>query len=174
MADINLLPTDIAPKGPTGKLANALKRVAIYGSLALVLFLMGVGAYVLFIQTQIRTSKNQQQQLEASIKSLEQTEQRVVLLKDRIKKAGTILSEETSTPAIDSFESFTLTIPQTARLAEAKVTTERTEVSYVVSSSSDLTQLMAGVFSLEEYKKINLTSFGFSPTAGYLVSLEME
>lgn len=174
MADINLLPTDIAPKSPVNKAANLLKKIAIYGAVALVLFLLAVGGYILFVQSQIRTSIANQNQLEDSIRSLEQTEQSVVLLKDRIKRANTVLSEETATPALDSFEELTFTIPQTARLTEVEINTESTEVSYIVASSGDLTQLMAGLFSVEGYETVELTSFGFSPSAGYLVGLVMK
>lgn len=174
MADINLLPTDIAPKGPVNKISNLLKRISIYGAVALVLFLLGVGGYIFFLQSQTRTSLANQQELEQSIRSLEQTEQRVVLLKDRIKRAGSVFSVDTATPALDDFEELTFVVPAGARLTEAEITTENSEVSYLVTSSSDLAQLMAGVFSVEDYEKIELTSFGFSPTAGYLVGLVME
>lgn len=174
MADINLLPKDIAPKGPVNKVANTLKKIAIYASVALVVFLAGAGGYIFYIQSQIRNTLSSQERLEESIKSLEQTEQRVVLLKDRIKRANSVLAEDTATPALDSFEELSLVSPQSATLAEAEITTETTEVSYVVTTSSDLAQLMAALYSVEGYEKIELTSFGFSPSSGYLVGLVLK
>lgn len=171
---INLLPTDIAPKSPINKTANVLKRVAIFGVVILILFLAGIGGYIFFLQRQIVASENNQVQLEDSIKSLQQIEQSLVLLKDRIKRANTILADETVTPALDSFAELTVTIPPSVRLTEAEITTEGTELGFLAPSSSLLAQLMANLYSIDEYEKITLKSFGFSPTSGYLVSLELE
>lgn len=174
MVDINLLPTDISPKSPTKRLAETVKRIAIYASILLIVLLAGVGGYILYLSSQISNSVERQGELQASIESLEQTEQRLVILKDRLQKAGSVLSENTATPALDSFEQLSLNLPPAARLTEATIDREKSEVSYLVGSSSEITQLMAGVFSIDAYDEIRLTSFGFSPTSGYLVGLEME
>lgn len=174
MVDINLLPTDIAPKSPVNRAANLIKRIAIYGAVALIVFLLGIGGYIVYLQSQIRSSVSNQAELENSIRLLEQAEQSLVLLKDRIRRANTVLAKDTATPALENFEELTLVTSQGVGLTDAEINTEVSEVSYIISSSSQLVQLMAGVFSIEAYERIELTSFGFSPTSGYLVGLEMR
>lgn len=171
MAEINLLPTDLAAKSPIKKTADVLKKVAIGGFVLLFLFLIGSGAYLYFLNLQVRNSVANQEELKQSIESLEQTEQQLVIVRDRLDKAETVLGKESAAEELEDFEELAGLIPPTVAVTEADMVSGRSEVSLIAVSSSGLVQLMANLISLELYERIELTSFGFTPGSGYLVSL---
>ena len=90
---INLLPTDLSPKGPVIKLAKSLKNIAIAGFVVFIISLVSLIVFLLFISTNLSSSTARQEQLKTSIKSLEQTEQRLVMVKDRLKYTKQVLGK---------------------------------------------------------------------------------
>ena len=171
---INLLPTDLAPSSPVHKMADVMKRVGIGATVAFILFLLASGVYLIIISTQLRSSNTAQEQLISSIQSLEQTEQRVVLVKDRLQKAKTILGEKTAKTSLGDFETFQQGLPDAVVLTEVEISPDRSEATLLTSSSASLVQVMGTLFALDLYDKVQLKSFGFTPISGYLVTLEFN
>lgn len=86
MANINLLPPDLIPKSSVIKFSNLILNL-VYGGIALFLVLI-LGLVSLFILNSAKTksltaSKNQ---LETVVKSYQETEQQMVLAKDRLER----------------------------------------------------------------------------------------
>lgn len=171
---INLLSGDLVAKKPISKLANSLKNVAYIGYVVLILALIASGAYFFLLRSEINASKAAQDNLKTSIQSLQQTEQSLILVKDRISKAKAIFDAQKSADAISNFEELVTGLPADARMTEGDISSEVTTASFRVSSSTSLVQLMSGIISKNLYKNIQLKSFGYTPNAGYLVGFEMK
>ena len=96
---INLLPTDLGPASAASKLAKNINKITLaIGILFLVMGAAGAGILI-FRSIEIRSLTTKQDQLKANIKSLEATEQKLFLLKDRTQKIKTIFLKPNFLPA---------------------------------------------------------------------------
>jgi Tfp pilus assembly protein PilN len=173
MLRINLLPAEYAASSPIRKTADVFKQIAIAGFSLLILFLIASGIYLFFLNAQVRSSLASQEELKNSIKSLEQTEQRLVLVKDRVAKVKTVLGKKTVDSSIADLKSLTVNLPEDVTVSEADVTPQITEITFSARSSSGLVKLMSNLVLLDSYKRIELKSFSFTPTLGYRVTFKL-
>ena len=170
---INLLPKGLAKESSSVKLAESVKKISQAGLILFILFLIAGIAYLFFLSSQVSSSSTLQDQLKVSIRSLEDTEQRVVLVKDRAEKSASVLDEPSASLSVISFETFSSNLPVGANLVESKITGEKTDATFLTRSSSDLVQLMAAITLSDFYERVELESFGFTPAAGYLITLNL-
>ena len=169
---INLLPTDLTPKGPIVKLANTLKSVSYIAFSVLVITGIGLVAFFVTNSLSIRSTNTQNEELKSSIESLEETEQGIVLVKDRLNKAKAVLGEKSGREEVQALSDLMPQIVPEATLIEAVVDKDNVETTFVTLSSSILSQLMATVISQDTYKAIELISFSYNPNAGYVVGFK--
>lgn len=172
MPAINLLPTDLSPKSSIARASQIIKNVSIVGLVLVITFAVGIIAYLTINSFQIRNSKTQQDQLKVGIKSLEQTEQRLVLTKDRLKYAEEVKGKETAVGALEDLNILVSRLPEGVNIKETQILATKTELSFVVKSSSALTQVLAYLVATDYYEKIKLTSFAFNISSGYVVGVE--
>ncbi|MGB6838664.1 MAG: hypothetical protein WBD86_00925 [Microgenomates group bacterium] len=174
MPAINLLPTDLSPKSAVAKVSNILKRLNIIGLVFLIISAITLIVFVILTSFQIRSSTSRQEQLKTSIKSLEQTEQRFVLVKNRIENAKKVLGKETSVEGVENLSSFFTNLPEGVVIREVQISTAKTELSLVAGTSSGLTQILAMLITDDYYKEVKLSSFGFNRNVGYILSLDLS
>lgn len=171
---INLLPTDLSPKGPVVKIAGFIRSIAVISFSALLITGLGISAFFVVNSLQIKNTNTRNEQLKASIQSLETTEQSVVLVRDRLSKVKQILVQDTGGDETQGLANFINQIPPDVQLAEAIIAKNGVETTFLALSSSSLTQLMAGIISQEDFVGIELVSFSFNPNAGYVVSFDLR
>lgn len=170
---INLLPKGLAKESSSVKFAESAKKISQAGLILFIFFLIAGIAYLFFLSSQVNSSNAVQDQLKVAIRSLEDTEQRVVLIKDRVEKSAFALSEPSASLSVVSFEAFSSNLPAGVNLVETRITGEKTDASFLTRSSSDLVQLMAAITSSDFYERVELESFGFTPAAGYLMTINL-
>lgn len=173
MADINLLPEEITPKGFAVRLAQILRNVATVGLALLVVSGVGIGAFFILTSVEIRSSTARQDQLKSTVKSLEGTEQSLVLLKDRVGKVKQVLGADTVSPSIVKAGTIITSFPPDVSPKEIQIG-DISKITVSVTDTSELTKFMSGVITASKFKRIDLRGFSFSPTGGYLISLEMS
>lgn len=171
---INLLPTDLSPKGPVIKFAKTLRNIATAGFVVFVIFLIALIGFFLFTSTQLSSSTARQEQLETSIKSLEETEQRLVLVKDRLKYTKQVLGEANAADGLGQLKALLLSLPESASISQIDVAKDKVELTLLVTDSLGVTQSLTTLTAAGLYEKIVLLSFGFNPSTGYFVSLELS
>lgn len=169
---INLLPTEFAPSARIARIANLVRNLVFVGLIVFILSTAAMVALFLFDSFSVRQSVARQEVTTGIIKSLETTELRFVLIQDRLSKAKTIVSEAGVGNALSKLKDLLPIISGGASLSGAEITLDKTKFSVTAANSSDLANFLATLVSGNYYKKIDLTSFSFSPTGGYLVSLE--
>jgi len=174
MPAINLLPTDLSPKSSIAKASQIIKNVSIVGLVLVIVSAVGVIAFLVITSFQIRNSNTQQDQLKANIKSLEQTEQRLVITKDRLEYASEVLGKETAVGAIEDLSLLLSTLPEEVHIRDTQVTATKTELSLVAGNSSDLTKVLASLVATDYYEKVKLTSFAFNINLGYVVGVSFS
>ncbi len=171
---INLLPVDLAPTGSIAKIANTLRKVNV---LLIIVFFTGgaiIGAILLVTSIQIRQVSLSNNKLTTNIKSLEKTEQRLVLAKDRIDKAGTILKKNFVSNEVQNLQGFYSQLPEDVVVGEVEVSEKGTDISILTTNSLSLSRLLATVVSLSIYKRVELISFNYNPSLGFISGLHLS
>lgn len=171
---INLLPLDLAPTGSIAKTVHTLKKINVA---LLVIFLIGgiiIGSILLITSIQIRQIAVSNDKLTVNIKSLEKTEQRLVLAKDRIDKAATILNKDSVSNQIQNLQGFYSQLPEDVVVGEVEVSEKGTGISILTTNSLSLSRLLATIVSLNIYKRIELVSFNYNPSLGFITGLHLS
>ncbi|MBI4153451.1 hypothetical protein HY503_00410 [Candidatus Woesebacteria bacterium] len=174
MAVINLLPTDISPKGPVIKISNLIKNLAVASFVLFLLTALAMLAMFVFNSVLIRNLNQSSEALKTSIKGLETTEAGLVLVKDRLSKARDVLAADSGGDEAEGLGSITSALPGNVALSEAEISKDMLNTTFVATSSQGLTALMAQIISQDAFAKVELVSFSFSPNAGYIPSFSMK
>ena len=171
MPAINLLPTELLPSASLLKTARLLKTVLTVGFGIFVVVVLGLVGFFSVNALSLRSSNAKQEELKNSIKSFEQTEQGLVLVKDRLAKVKEVGAKENADNEIEALSGLFGKIPPGVSLTEAVISKDELDSTFVVGDSSVLGQFMAGLITTEGFNKIELLSFSFNPSVGYLVSV---
>lgn len=172
MANINLLPSDFGPKGSVLKIAGVLKKLIV--SLFFILLVLGslVFGYVMFLKVELKKSQLAQENLKSSIKILEQTEQKLYLLKDRISKIKSVFAMEnlgSDIPFVDNILSQCTDIS----FSDIRVLPKKIVISLATPRNASLGSFFDNLNQDVNFESVKVNSITFSPTAGYLVDLEL-
>lgn len=173
MTAINLLPTDLSPRSSTVKVADTAKKIAIAIFALIVVFAIAAIIFFMTISVQIRNLSGKNEQLRASVSSLEETEQRLVLIRDRLKKVEAVQAKDTTSIQLEPLKEILPNFPPTVTLRELSVFSRETEMSFTINSSPDLARVLANIMAGDYYKRIELSSFSFNPSSGYFISLKL-
>lgn len=169
MANINLLPPDLIPKSSVIKFSNLILNL-VYGGIALFLVLI-LGLVSLFILNSAKTksltaSKNQ---LETVVKSYQETEQQMVLAKDRLGKINDIWKKASADKGIDALTPLTNLFSAGVNLNDVKITAISIEATVTTASNQLVTQFLSTLISSKFFTSIFLKSFTYNPSMGYSI-----
>lgn len=161
---INLLPDEFKPKKSVLNLSKKLNKFAIA---SLVIFFVAgvlVVVAVFLLSNRVNTAKADLDQLKSEVSALEQSEQQIILIKDRITKINQIDSGGNSLfPTVQSLKEFNDNLPNGFELVSAQVTSKQFSTEVTFESSSDLTRLLANTVSQEDYKLVRINSLRLDP-----------
>lgn len=169
---INLLPQEFKPKGYVVKLAKALNKLAIVSVavlLATVVILLGS---FIFLSQRTKSSVSNQENLRGQIQVLQATEQRLVLLKDRLKKVEKVLDLPSGKEEVEIFQEILELMPDGTNLAEAKLLKDSAQIEVAVDNLANTSQFLASVVATQGLKRVTLINFEFKPEKGYTVGLD--
>ena len=169
----NLLPPDLTPREEIIKISNFIKRISVVGySVVLISAAIFVGAFFV-LSNQLKTSISEQENWKVQISSLEETEQRLVLIKDRLEKVSKILKSATAADEIESLSQTQSILPEGVILREAKLSTGNSEMRLLTQNSSSTAQLLAKLLASGIYKKVELKALDFNQTVGFSLELNL-
>ena len=173
MAALNLLPKDLTPKQGVVKVAAFIKKIDMIGFSVLIATLVVLIGLYFYINSKVEESKTRQENLKIEISALEQTEVRLVLVKDRLKKANVILSANTAKDEVTNLKSLTSILPEGAEITKSNLTQVNTTLTITVANSSSLSKLLALLVSSGIYREVKLNSLNYNQITGYSLSLEL-
>ncbi len=168
---INLLPVDLTPQTSVTRLVFYTKKITTIAFGLFVVSLLASLGYLFVLSSQIQSATAEKESLKASLASLEQTEQSMVLLRDRLTKINSVLSVSDSFDGVSNFgevQNQATALGITVR--DVEMAPGRTEFTILLTDSSLLVNLVASLAQNENYKRIELSSFNFNPTSGYFVT----
>lgn len=174
MTNINLLPEDLVVSKSQTRLVGLLKKtiISVFGVFLILIILFS--AIFIKLNFDLKNSQARQENLKVSIKSLEQTEQSLFLLRERLAKIKSIQSFPSApTDLVRELELLFQKNPG-ANLSEVKVSSDKVSFLARATSNDQVGNLLANLLTDINLKKIELNSFSFSPDSGYLLDLEIS
>ncbi len=173
MTAINLLPKDLTPKEGVLKTSRLLRRIGIIGYVSLIVATVAFVGGFLFVSRQLDDSKENQGRLKQGIAALKNTEIRLVLIKDRIKKAEQVLKTPSAESELEDFSSFLNSFPAGVIIEDAVLSSNYSEVTVIAGSSSALVTFFAELIASGIYSNISMEDFEFNQLIGYKVVLKL-
>jgi len=171
--NLNLLPPELSV---SKSLSSFLKTVRALGVIATIAFLIfGVFIIAFFIvnklaldnvNTKVSALKNQ-------VSAQEQSEQQIVLLKDRLGKITSIQSLPNSLPSLNTMDPIFTNSSGSAVIDKMLIDPTGVNLSLNIKTNSSLTSLLTLIRNPDVFSAVNLTSFNLDPINGYATTLQM-
>lgn len=170
---INLIPHDLAVPLKTTKLGNYLNRISTIGAIVFISIVVILIAGLTYFNFKYKGIVEEVETLKGKILNLENSEQKLVLSKDRLSKISTIRKDDAIDTEFSNFEKFyniMISIPGTT-FSDIVMTPKQTDATVKFQDSAALNSAIAAVYTLTDYKGITLTSLGYNQGSGYYITL---
>lgn len=171
---VNLLPQDQIVSGSLGKFLKASRSINTIALSLFLIFTVGISALIFMQSRQVSSLNADNDKLKRDIAALEVSEQQMVLLKDRIKKIQTVQTLPNSLKNLEGVEVMIGSLPQSASVTDLEIDSKKVELSVNFKSNSDMSSFIENIKNTTLFKSVILSSFGLSPTTGYLVGLSIS
>ncbi len=171
--DINLLPKDLKANKDIVKLSTLLARLAVVVGLVLLLGSAIGGGYLLFLQNQVQQSETVRNNIKAQIQGLETTEQKFILVKDRVLKSQNILSQRGKFKEFKNYLEFVKLLPENVSFAEEELDASISRITLNVPSSADLSFVLDLIESDQKYVQAKIENLNFDILKGYKLTLNL-
>jgi Tfp pilus assembly protein PilN len=169
---INLLPTDQGATGSAAKIVKTLNKITL--ALGIMFLVFGVigGGILVYQSIQVRNLTARQDQLENSIKSLETTEQKLFLVKDRTDKIKTILTSKNAYDNAVKLSKIVNTLPPEVTLDDVDIDVALVHFSVISKSSLGMVNFVSSLISSGAFTQVTLKNFSYTQNTGYQITLE--
>ena len=170
---INLLPPESTVSGPLGQVIKVTRMLNVIFLGGFIVFIFVLGGLFIFNSLKLQNLNTNIAQLKSQVSAQETSEQQVVLLKDRIGKIQLLQTLPNSMKNITNIDTFLNTVEGNSTLTELDVDSQKTDISMLFSNNNDLSNFLKSITSSKLFKSAVLSSFGFNPASGYLVSIHL-
>jgi len=173
---INLIPSELAVPARAVKLARVINKFSIVATILLILTSIVLGSLFFYYSTERTKINSNINTLISKISSLEKSEQKLVLAKDRLAKIKVVSDTKSVNDEVLRYQEFSNIISNASgsAITEAVLTSKGTDASIIFQDSSSLSQVLSPLSKLTNYKKIILSSLGFNPNAGFLANILLQ
>lgn len=174
MKDINLILQERKPSQTAQKFSKTLyKFFTIFLTLFLVTSITSM-AIIVLLSFKIKDLKTQKTRLETQITSLQKTEQKLVLIKDRIEKINEIRSQDKIKDQIVIFKDNLSLIQNPSKITGIKFSQTLPIISVFTDSSPNMTKYLNTLTDTGKYSDIEIVSLSFNPLKGYVMDLSFS
>jgi len=174
MAEINLLPIDLSKARGSVKAASGLRKIiVVFSGLFLIVTVLGA-ILIVFLTSQVNSSLSRQTQLKQNITSLQNTEQQLLLIKDRIGKVNSVSTNRDAATIFISIDKTLSSLPTNVSVGSVEISSDKTKFTVVSKDSLGMAAFLNLVVVSGLYKSLSLTQFNFSSATGYTISLEVS
>lgn len=173
---INLIPTEMAVPARAVKLAKIINKFSIVATILLILASVILGSLFFYYSLERTKINNNTQSLISRISSLQVSEQKLVLAKDRLAKIKVVRDSKSVNNEILRYQEFSNIISNASgsAITEAVLTSKGTDASIILQNSTSLSEVLSPLSKLTNYKKIILSSLGFNPNTGFLANILLQ
>ena len=173
---INLIPSEMAVPPKTIKVGKLIYKIATIGSIILVMIVtLSISAFIYF-KFELGKINSNNDDLKSQILVLEQSDQKLILTKNRLAKIEVIKSMPSIKDDLIKFNDVTTllsTIPET-ELIDVSIQPSKTQFSVNSKNSSSFAEFLEPISKLTKYKNVILSSFNFNQNSGIISDLLMQ
>lgn len=162
----------------TLRLVGLINKISTIGAVILVFLLAGLISTLFYYNLQYKKIVSDTDSLKSKIQTLERSEQKLVLAKDKLSKIAEVKKEGSVSTDFKNIEKVLSQVALTAgsNFTEINVDTDKTEATVLSSNSTALASVMQtlSTISLDKkfgYKNIIMSSIGFNASSGFLLNL---
>ena len=172
---INFIPSDMAVPAKSVKLAKIVDKFSTLGVILLILSIISVVFMFIIFTNEFKNVDNSVKSLTNEISSLEESEQKLILVKDRLEKISYIQTLASAEKDITQFKDLTekLSFASGSGFTQVDIGSSKTETSLTLNNSNSLASFIDTLSKLE-YKKIILSSLGYDLSSGFKTSVIFE
>jgi len=169
---VNLLPKELRPKKYIVKISKVLTNVSLIALLVFIISAITVTSVYFVISSRLNSAQEKHEELITQIKALEETEQKIVLIKDRLEKVNEMRSKISATERVDILDDVLSISDGIAIVGGSTLTSDKTSVLVSVDGSLNLTKFLSGLLLSGGFKKIEMISFTFDHKVGYAMEFD--
>lgn len=173
MKGINLLPEELKPKTYAINLSKDLRKYATMGLVIFFIALMVMGGTYFALNIRQTALNKTESNLKKQVKSYEASEQKLVLVEDRLTKIGSVLSKHTSSDSLNSLELVKNNLPENVQIYGVEIKPEEADITIVTGTSSDLGKFITALSNMG-FSKISLMSLSYLKGTGYKVEVGLS
>lgn len=164
---VNLLPKELKPRKYIVKISKVLTNVALIALLVFVISAAVITGVFIIISNRLSSSQEKHEELIIQIKALQETEQKIVLIKDRLEKVNKMKSKASASEKVDVLDDVIRISEGSAIVNAATLSDKKANVLVIVDGSLSLTKFLSGILISGGFEEIEMLSFEFKKDEGY-------
>lgn len=170
---INLLPKELSVSKTVVDLSAKIKKTA-WGFFVFFIFILASfsGAFYYF-NNQLTNLEEEQNRLKTNIQSLQETEEQLIITKDRIAKVKTILDSRVNEERFKKHKLVVDNMKPTMELEASDLTSSNSNITLNALNSKELVSFMNVIISRADVLSVVMDSLSFNPFLGYSIDLEV-
>ena len=170
--NLNLLPTELSVSKSLGALLKTLRAVGVIAVAAFLVFGIGVAAYFIVVKVTLDGLNTKVTVLKNQVTANEQSEQQVILLKDRLAKISSVQNLPSLLPNLSAVKPTFTNLSAVSAISQMQVDATGFNLTLNIKTNSDLTVFLATVRNPDVFKTAGLTAFSLNPTTGYSLTVQ--
>lgn len=170
---INLIPEKRQGASPKTPLSRMLNKISVILVVIFVLLIAAGGGFWFIKNQELEQVTARNQELKNEVLALQQNEESLVLLRDRLDKAQGILADREQYKALQYFIDFVNMFPDGVRISEVSVEQGINKLTLTVSNSQVLSTIVKQLENSTNYSNISLESITYSSLNGYSVIISV-
>lgn len=171
---VNLLPTEKRVGKGLQRILRVTRMLGVISLVIFILFGLGMIAFFVFNSISLGNLKTANGDLEDRITGLETSEQKIVLLKDRVGKIKSLFSIPSAINNLDSVNTVLSPLSKDTTISELNVNPTKVSMSINFKSAADIGVFLTGLKDTKSFQTVSISSFSFNPVSGYLVSIAIQ
>ena len=171
--NLNLLPPELSVSKSLDALLKTLRAVGVIAAVAFLVFGIGVAAYFIVVTVTLNGLNTKVTVLKNQVTANEQSEQQVILLKDRLAKITSVQNLPSLLPNLIAIEPTFTNLSTSSAISQMQVDAAGANLTMDIKTNSDLTTFLTSVRNPDVFKTAGLTAFSLNPAIGYSLTVQM-
>lgn len=170
---LNLLPPDLKVSKGLNTVIKTVRSINVILVVMLVVTLVSSGAFFIVSSIKLKNLHTDITNLEKQVKAQETSEQQLVLIKDRLSKISGVRAYPNATSNVENLNSIITSAAGSAKIDSLNINSSKADLALTLLSNEDLKNLMKNLKDSKQFKLINLYSFDFNKTIGYMIKISL-
>jgi len=173
MNDINLIPQTAKVSQEVTKKTNALGSVLKLFIALLFISLVTAASIWGIIYYRLGQVREEHGKLKAEVENLKRSEQRLILIRDRLGKISKVKSEHNTFEELETAKDLSLNIISPSKVNSLEIDPGKVVAEIETDSSLNITRIFSQLVGSGKYSRVSMLNFGYSPENGYVISMQI-